>query len=86
MTVYRLRDKKEIFVSKESFWESVWSDTYMCASNAFVLYLAHTYFGNEWLPCLILWICALGLIMRFKEKQVTKEEFIKMLEELKQDE
>ena len=85
MTVFRIKDKKETFVSKESFWESVLSDTYMCASNAFVLWLAHTYFGNEWLPCLVLWLCAVGVFMHSKENQITKEELIKMIEELKQD-
>ena len=82
MTVFRIKDKKDIYVSKESFWESIWSDTYMCASNAFVLWLAHKYFGNEWLPCFTLWMCGFGLLMRSKEKQVTKEELFKMLEEL----
>ena len=85
MTVFRIKDNKEMYVNKESFWESVWSDTYMCASNAFVLWLAHTYFGNEWLPCLMLWICALGLLMRLKEKQVTKEELMEMIQKDKQD-
>ena len=29
MTVIRVKDKKDIYLLKESFWESVWSDTYM---------------------------------------------------------
>ena len=82
MTVIRVKDKKDIYVSKESFLESVWSDTYMCASNVFVLWLAHEYFGNEWLPCFILFLIVFTLIQRFKEKQVSSKELIKIIKEL----
>ena len=82
MTVIRVKDKKDIYVTKESFWESVWSDTYMCASNVFVLWLAHEYFGNEWLPCFILFLIVFSLINRCKEKQVSSEELIKIIKEL----
>lgn len=82
MTVIRVKDKKDIYVAKESFWESIWSDTYMCASNVFVLWLAHEYFGNEWLPCFILFLIVFGLMLRFKEKQVSSEDLIKIIKEL----
>ena len=82
MTIIKVKDKKDIYVSKESFWESVWSDTYMCASNVFVLWLSNEYFGNEWLPCLILFLIVFSLIQRFKEKQVSSEELIKIIKEL----
>ena len=82
MTIIKVKDKKDIYVSKESFWESVWSDTYMCASNVFVLWLSNEYFGNEWLPCFILFLIVFSLIQRFKEKQVSSEELIKIIKEL----
>ena len=82
MTVIRVKDKKDIYVSKESFWESILSDTYMCASNVFVLWLSNEYFGNEWLPCFILFLIVFSLIQRFKEKQVSSEELIKIIKEL----
>lgn len=82
MTVIRVKDKKDVYVSKESFWESVLSDTYMCASNVFVLWLAHEYFGNEWLPSFILFLIVFSLVQRFKEKQVSTEELVKLIKEL----
>ena len=82
MTVIRVKDKKDIYLLKESFWESVWSDTYMCASNVFVLWLSHKYFGNEWLPCFILFLIVFSLMQRVREKQASSEELIKIIQEL----
>jgi hypothetical protein len=82
MTVIRVKDKKDVYVSKESFWESVLSDTYMAASNVFVLWLSHKYFGNEWLPCFLLFLIVVSLMQRFKEKQISSEELAKLIKEL----
>lgn len=81
MTVIRVKDKKDVYVSKESFWESVLSDTYMAASNMFVLWLSHKYFGNEWLPCFLLFLIVFSLMQRLKEKQVSSKELIEIIKE-----
>lgn len=85
MTVYRLRDKKEVYVSKETFWESILDDTYMALSNIFVLWVGKEFFDNMIIPCIMLWIIMLALLIRFKEKQIDVKDFKELLEELKQD-
>ena len=85
MTVFRLKDKKDIYVSKETFWESVLSDTYMSASNIFVLWLSHEYFGNEWLPCFLLFLIFFALMQRLKEKQLSSKELIELIKELENE-
>ena len=86
MTYYRFGNKKgELYVTRESFCESVASDIFMTACNIFILYLSHKYFGNEWLPCLILFLITIGILIRSNEKHISKKEFIKMIERDIQD-
>ena len=85
MTVYRLRDKKDIYVSKETFWESILDDTYMAVSNIFVLWVGKEFFDNIIIPCIMLWLIMLALITRFKERQIDVKDFKKLLEELKDE-
>ena len=82
MTVYRFGDKnKKLYITRESVWESIISDVFMTLCNIFVLYLSYKYFGNEWLPCMLLFLIFLGLQLRANEKVISKKEFIKMIEE-----
>lgn len=85
MTVYRLRNKKDIYVSKETFWESILDDTYMALSNIFVLWVGKEFFDNIFIPCIMLWIIMIALITRFKEKQIDVDDFKELLDEV-QDE
>lgn len=86
MTVYRFGNKnRELYVTRESFLESAASDLFMTACNIFILYLSHKYFGNDWLPCLLLFLILMGLFLRSNEKLISKKEFIKMIERDIQD-
>lgn len=85
MTIYRLKDKKETYISKENFWESILEDTFMVLSNIFLLWVGKEFFDNMIIPCIMLWIIMIALFLRFKEKQIDKKEFKKLLEELEQD-
>lgn len=85
MTVYRLRNKKDIYVSRETVFESILDDTYMALSNIFVLWVGKEFFDNLIIPCIMLWIITIALFTRFKENQIDVEDFKKMLDEVSDD-
>ena len=85
MTVYRLRNKKDIYVSRDTVFESILDDTYMALSNIFVLWVGKEFFDNLIIPCIMLWIITIALFTRFKEKQIDVEDFKKMLDEVSDD-